>query len=133
MSENGMITFHIHTLMTVEKFSRFRSEWKTSNLDQIIIFFITDSTGRVAFANYDIPERSKELPEHIKGTSHYYEEDKRYFVIVEDQPRGVEFINGNWYFIHWSHRKECWTVNPSQDHINDPRIYQLGTKALPWG
>jgi hypothetical protein len=24
-------------------------------------------------------------------------------------------------------------VNPAQDHINNPRIYQLGTKAQPWG
>jgi hypothetical protein len=45
----------------------------------------------------------------------------------------VEFINGQWYFIHWSYRKECWTVNPAQDRINDPRVYQLGTKNQPWG
>ena len=45
----------------------------------------------------------------------------------------MEFINGHWYFIHWSHGKECWTVNPAQDRINDPRVYQLGTKDQPWG
>jgi hypothetical protein len=69
----------------------------------------------------------------VRNTSHYYEEDKRYFIIVKDHPRGVEFINRNWYFIHWSHGKECWTENPSQDQINNPRIYQLGTRNLPWG
>jgi len=26
-----------------------------------------------------------------------------------------------------------WTVNPAQDRINDPRVYQLGTKKQPWG
>jgi hypothetical protein len=102
-------------------------------MDDIVIFFISDSSGRVAFANYNVPERGEELPEYIKGTSTYYKEDKRYFVIVDNHPRGVEFINGSWYFIHWSHRKESWTVNPSQDRINDPRIYQLGTKDQPWG
>jgi hypothetical protein len=54
-------------------------------------------------------------------------------VEIEDNFKGVEYINGHWYFIHWSHGKECWTVNPAQDRINDPRVYQLGIKDHPWG
>jgi hypothetical protein len=101
---------------------------KEINLDQVIYIFNTDSEGHVAFADYNIPLRTELLPDHIKGTSSFFEEDNRYFVEIEDNFKGVEFINGHWYFIHWSYRKECWIVNPAQDRINDPRIYQLGTK-----
>ena len=87
----------------------------------------------MSFVDYNVPPRTELLPEHIKGTSTFFEEDGRYFVEIKNNFKGVEFINGHWYFIHWSHRKECWTVNPAQDHINDPRVYQLGTKDHPWG
>jgi hypothetical protein len=50
---------------------------KEINLDQVIYIFDTDSEGRVAFADYNIPLRTKLLPEHIKGTSVFFEEDNR--------------------------------------------------------
>jgi hypothetical protein len=59
-----------------------------------------DSEGHIAFADYDVPIRTTLLPEHIKGTPMFFKEDSRYFIEIEDNFKGVEFINGQWYFIH---------------------------------
>src|SRR5580698_2124756 len=74
------------------------------NLDQVTLIFHTDSEGRVAFVDYDVLLRAELLPEHIKGTSIFFEEDNRYFIKIEDNYSRVEYINGAWYF----HPLESW-------------------------
>jgi hypothetical protein len=61
----------------------------------------------VSFVDYDVLLSTELLLEHIKGTSTFFEEDGGYFVEIKQGFKGVEFINGQWYFIHWSYRKEC--------------------------